>query len=577
MAHNMKYNPSIAGTWKYCWTKLRVYDQTEWDKIVFLDCDIMLIKNIDHLFDLPNGTAAVDGEYSNIWPNRPHFNNGCVVIEPDHKVFEDIFNFANNLKKEDFPDWIIADQEILELYFKDWPNQKELHLNKYYDLFGPYLQEEQRQDIADNCYFIHFIGRKPWVDWVKNPRERYDEHWYEVAKKAIDEVVAQLDWVKIREKLVLTVYAICKNEKDFVDRWLKWTLAEADYVCVLDTGSTDGTWQRLQRVAKKNPKLIIGQKEITPWRFDYARNESMTLVPKETNVWFMADLDEIIKEPGWAKNIKDNWTPMFNRGRYTYNRQVDEHDNVLKQMEEFRVHSRKWYKWINVVHEALINYKGTKYFPYNETTPLHFVVWHYPKKTKEVNYAELCEEHLKLYPDDALMELQLAIEYEIAQNFGKAAEHFLNLIHKPQGLQAFELSRCYIGMGRIFARNNDLFNALNYFREGRLVYPAIFDNYIFAAEIYYKQQQWAATIKLIEDGFRLCRMSTWCSIVDVHSYYGHELLGLSALRINDLPKALAHLTMAQHLNTPTKEIDNALQQLKDYLIEHPEEMVNPIN
>jgi hypothetical protein len=36
----------------------------------------------------------MDGEYSNLWPNRPHFNNGCVVIEPNHKTFEDIFNFA---------------------------------------------------------------------------------------------------------------------------------------------------------------------------------------------------------------------------------------------------------------------------------------------------------------------------------------------------------------------------------------------------------------------------------------------------------------------------------------------------
>ena len=41
------------------------------------------------------------------------------------------------------------------------------------------------------------------------------------------------------------VYAICKNESKFLDRWLDSVLNEADYVCVLDTGSTDDTYERL--------------------------------------------------------------------------------------------------------------------------------------------------------------------------------------------------------------------------------------------------------------------------------------------------------------------------------------------
>ena len=334
--YNLKNSPRMAGIWKHCWTKLSIYDQTQWDKIVFLDCDILVLKNLDHLFDYPNGTAPMDGEYSNLWPNRPHFNNGCVVIEPNHKTFEDIFNFAQNINLENLPPYInvIADQEILELYFKDWAKQEELHLNKYYDLFGPYLKIEQRQDIQENAYFIHFIGRKPWVKtWQRGPGENYDEYWYTQAQKITDECANTLDWEKIRKKLVLTVYAICKNEEEFLDRWLNWTIPEADYVCILDTGSTDNTWNLLCERAKQYSNLIISQKEITPWRFDVARNESMKIIPPETNIWFMADLDEVIKDSGWAKDIKDNWTPLFDRGRYTYNRQVDEHDNILKQME----------------------------------------------------------------------------------------------------------------------------------------------------------------------------------------------------------------------------------------------------
>ena len=38
----------------------------------------------------------------------------------------------------------------------------------------------------------------------------------------------------------ICVYAIAKNEEHFVDRWMT-SMSEADWVCVLDTGSTDRT------------------------------------------------------------------------------------------------------------------------------------------------------------------------------------------------------------------------------------------------------------------------------------------------------------------------------------------------
>ena len=40
------------------------------------------------------------------------------------------------------------------------------------------------------------------------------------------------------------VYAIAKNEEKFVDRWVS-SMMEADHICVLDTGSEDGTVEKL--------------------------------------------------------------------------------------------------------------------------------------------------------------------------------------------------------------------------------------------------------------------------------------------------------------------------------------------
>ena len=37
--------------------------------------------------------------------------------------------------------------QTVNLYYKDWPNQKELHLDKYYNIFSPYIEEEYVEDI----------------------------------------------------------------------------------------------------------------------------------------------------------------------------------------------------------------------------------------------------------------------------------------------------------------------------------------------------------------------------------------------------------------------------------------------
>ena len=55
-------------------------------------------------------------------------------------------------------------------------------------------------------------------------------------------------------KYKVCVYAICKNEAQFADRWMD-SMSEADQVVVLDTGSDDGTAERLR---ERGPPL--------PWR-----------------------------------------------------------------------------------------------------------------------------------------------------------------------------------------------------------------------------------------------------------------------------------------------------------------------
>ena len=77
----------------------------------------------------------------------------------------------------------------------------------------------------------------------------------------------------------IVVYAISKNEAKFVDRWYN-SMKEADEIYVLDTGSTDETVSKLNKLG-----VIIKTEIINPWRFDVARNffKKKFILEKVTN------------------------------------------------------------------------------------------------------------------------------------------------------------------------------------------------------------------------------------------------------------------------------------------------------
>lgn len=563
--HNLRFNAATAACWRDCWTKFRIFDQTQFDKIVFLDADIMVLKNLDHLFKKPHMTSCLDGEYFNIWPGWDHFNSGCIVIEPSHELFEDILNYGKNLKEEDLPEYIFADQEVLNFYFKDWPEKKELHLNKYYDIFAPYVLEEQVKELDKETYFIHYVGRKPWTFWYKTPNEIYTEHYYIMGKEMAMTRMQSLDWEKIRSYVKLTVYAICKDEISDVKQWIE-CFTEADYCCVLDTGSKDGTLEYLVEAQKTHPNLIVECGFVNPWRFDSARNLSMTLIPKDTVMYFMADLDEIIKEPGWAKIAKDTWEPMFDRGMYAYNRDVDG-DTVIRQIPEYRFHSKEWAKWVNVVHEALVDRKGEKQFFVETCTKIPITVWHYPHKSGNTNYMELCELQLEEYPDDWVMRLQLAIEYEIRNENDKAVEQFTYILMNENPLQDFEKARCYLGIAIYYLKTEMTENALAALREGRLQFPRFCDNYIQAAEIYYNTQNFRKAIELCKASLIECEGSVWCNKYDINTFYPYYIIGLSYGRLGELEKSVCYLSIAASMNTYEPDVKKYLDESTEKLIQ----------
>ena len=187
----------------------------------------------------------------------------------------------------------------------------------------------------------------------------------------------------------ICVYAISKNEEKFVKRWTE-SMKEADEIYVLDTGSTDNTVKLL-----KENNVHVKIKEIIPWRFDIARNESLNLVPLDTDICVCTDLDEVF-EKGWRKRLEEAWQKDTTRARYTYNWSLDKNNIPKVTFYTEKIHTRNNYTWINPVHEVLSCSTNENSIIIND-----LVLNHYPDITKSrSSYLPLLELAIKEDPSN---------------------------------------------------------------------------------------------------------------------------------------------------------------------------------
>jgi len=153
----------------YTYTKLHVFGYEEFDKVIFLDCDLIVVKSIDHLFDeVEEDFAACD--CTPYWDNI--FNSGVMVIRPDKKVFADLL-----VKKDILSSYDGGDQGYLNSYFRNW---KKLDI-KYNSGKRIYSEQRDRWDQIDK-HVIHFVGGKPWLGGEEG-YEELEKLWFEYFNK----------------------------------------------------------------------------------------------------------------------------------------------------------------------------------------------------------------------------------------------------------------------------------------------------------------------------------------------------------------------------------------------------------
>ena len=159
-------NDQKLSRWRYTYSKLEIFAQVEFDKIVYLDADMVVLQNIDELFEKAHMSAAnPSGRLPEFSTHHKQLNSGLMVIEPSLELYNNMMNII----KENPTSQYAGDQDIIHSYFPDWPLKKELHLDVKYHMFHSDLKEYNKlfgYEISHNknsVKVIHYIGTvKPW-------------------------------------------------------------------------------------------------------------------------------------------------------------------------------------------------------------------------------------------------------------------------------------------------------------------------------------------------------------------------------------------------------------------------------
>lgn len=363
----------------------------------------------------------------------------------------------------------------------------------------------------------------------------------------------------------ICVYAICKNEEQFVERWVD-SMSEADVIVVLDTGSVDNTVARL-----KKRGVIVYTEEIKPWRFDKARNLSLDKVPADVDICVCTDLDEVFElgwraklESAWKNHKKINEGPIAKSGRYLYNWSLKEDNTPDVQFTYFKIHDRNGFYWSCPVHEY-VSYKGS--LPVENVFIDGLVLNHYPDaKKSRGSYLQLLELAVEEDPSNDRMMYYLGREYMYVQNWHKCIEVMQKYLLLPSATWNEERCAAMRWMAKSF------FKLENYEDSFRWYYRAIAeasyfrDPYIEFAQTCYHLKKWELVYFLTKHALNIAEKST--TYVNMGYSWDHtpdDLCSIAAYNLGLFDEAMLHAKKALSSDKNNTRLKNNLEIITEKL------------
>lgn len=361
------------------------------------------------------------------------------------------------------------------------------------------------------------------------------------------------------KKLKICVYAISKNESKFVKRFVD-AMKEADAIYVLDTGSTDNTVSLL-----KEHGVICVSKEIKPWRFDVARNESLALVPEDTDICVCVDLDEVF-EAGWREKLEQIWNEnSINQLKYLYHWSFDEYGNPATTFHISKIHARHGFCWKHPVHEVLVCEEGNVV---KEVITNDIVVNHYPDQTKSrSSYLPLLEMSVKEDPNDDRNMHYLGREYMFYQKWDEAISTLHRHLTLPSATWKDERCASMRFIARSYAHKSYIDEARLWYENAILEAPHLREGYLELAFLEYEQKKYEKSYQLIKQALKITSKSnSYINEPFAWDYHVYDLLSLVAYQLGYYEESYLYVKKASTMNPLDERLKKNLKILEQYKI-----------
>lgn len=350
-------------------------------------------------------------------------------------------------------------------------------------------------------------------------------------------------------KLKIAVYAIAKNEEKFVDRWVD-SMQEADAIYVADTGSNDNTVEKLKRRG-----VIVHSVSLDVWRFDEARNLSLSFVDEDVDVCVCTDLDEVF-DKGWRAEIEKAWTKdVTTRMRYKYIWSFGKDGTPQTVFYIEKIHARFGFRWIHPVHEVL-EYFGNATDSYADN--FNILLKHYPDAEKSRSqYLPLLELSVKESPEDDRNVHYLGREYMFYSRWDDCIKTLKYHLKMPNARWRDERCASMRYISRAYYNKGDFSKASKWLYRAIGEAPYLREPYVEMAHLAYFQGDYLKAYFMVEQALKITSHTlTYISEGYCRDYTLYDFGAISAYNIGLTVRALELAKTAYEMNPSDLRLKN---------------------
>lgn len=332
----------------------------------------------------------------------------------------------------------------------------------------------------------------------------------------------------------IVTYAIAKNEILHCERWANAT-KDSDYRVVLDTGSTDGTQDKLRELG-----VTVYQAHFEPFRFDMARNASLALLPQDADVCLFLDMDEVT-QPGFYEEVRRKWVGNPQAGWVSF--------NTGSTWEKDKLHSRFGWTWRYPCHEVPYYYgPGTpKYVDVKKA-----LITHEPDNNKSRGqYLGLLEMAVKENPNDARMWTYMCREYY----FHGRWQEVIDAANKQLECTGWDVERAAVcrWAGESHWQLGNKKEATEFFETGAKILPTEGEPWYGIAVDAYRNQDWSRCLNAAVNALERPRSIHYCYESAIWDWKAADLASISAYNLRYVSEAIAFAQEAVKGNGPETE------------------------